>query len=61
MRFIPVPGWIAEPTILNQGATKSYHVIKCPRYFPDVYRAHNPDKTSGDKPIIPRPREEGIV
>ena len=39
--FKPVPGWKAEPTIINNAAetghgrhTPSYHVIECPEYVP---------------------------
>ena len=37
IRFVPVPGWTAEPTIQKKGSTKTptYHITACPEFDPD--------------------------
>lgn len=39
--FEPVEGWVAEPTIINEGVNDSYDsycVMECPLFIPDDIR-----------------------
>lgn len=36
--FEPVPGWTAEPALLN-GGIETYHITACPLFLPDKPRA----------------------